>query len=177
MHTLLLLAVSMNMLIAYQSHAQESDDHVLTLSKRVGEEIDQRERDKYGLFPGIENFVSARIVQTESDSLILQLVVEDNGERTLREVPISPKSLMNLIAQIEFLSDKTREDLLLEIDKPRFRVSQEIVGHLGALFGGLFSLGIAHDLDTDFNSRASFYAIWGFGSALTSSLVTSSLPR
>jgi hypothetical protein len=169
-HVILLLAIVLAQCIHNPVGAQESLPKTLIVSERVGEEIDRQERDEYGLFPAVENFVSARVIQTHPDSLVLLLVVMDGGQQVERKIPLTPESLSNLAGQIEFLHDKSKEELMLEIDNPKFRVSQGIVGSLGALFGGFLSLAFASDLDLFPESRLSFYAIWGLGSAFVSTL-------
>ena len=151
-------------------HAQEAFPKTLIISERVGEEIDRRERDEYGLFPAVKGFVSAKVVQTRPDSLVLQLVVAEDGRQTLQEIPLTLGSLSNLAGQIEFLHKKTKDELMLEVDNPRFRVSQQIVGHLGAWVGGLFVVALSRDLDLTPKSKSSLYLTWGLGSAFFSSL-------
>lgn len=63
-----------------QIPAQENPQKVLVIGEKVGDEIDREEREKYGLFPVVEHFVSAKFIQAGSGDIVLQIVIEKDGK-------------------------------------------------------------------------------------------------
>lgn len=175
-----------------QLHGQQESYKVLSLSETIGEEIDQEEKERYGLFPGIENFMLARIIQTGQEDYVLQLQVDENGQPGLRSIPLSLVSLENLRRQVHAVEGvqekstrhdsfgtkstpiKSSKEIAAEIDVEEKRGLQVFPGYLGSLFGGFVTLAILNDFNTEIDSRAEFYAVWGVGSAFFSSLIVHS---
>jgi hypothetical protein len=170
---------------AIQTLAQEMQQEVLVISEKVGEEIDRKEREKYGLFPAVENFVSAKFIKTASDSLMLQLVVDKAGKPTMRNIPISYISMKSIARQIESFEEfekemserrkptveKSKPELLKEIELEKSRRVQLFPGYLGSLFGGWVTVAALADFDIKDLSKMEFYTIWGLGSAFFSALI------
>lgn len=55
------------------------------LGETLGDEVDREERDRYGLFPGIDDFVSARIVK-DGDKYRLEYVTGEGRRRRTRSL-------------------------------------------------------------------------------------------
>lgn len=66
---------------------------VIVLSEKVGETIDLKERDYYGLFLSSKNFQSAVILQRPDSSFVVQITEENDGIKQLITQPIERKIL------------------------------------------------------------------------------------
>lgn len=78
-----------------QLYAQEEEGEIITISERVGKEIDQEERDKYELFQGIEGFQSAVFLKLPDNSYVLKITHQNEitGELKTERIQQSEQSM------------------------------------------------------------------------------------
>lgn len=68
------------LIITLQAIAQEESSKILIISPRVGEVVDQTERENYKLFPGMEGFQSAQFFQLAPDSFKAEIKYLDSND-------------------------------------------------------------------------------------------------
>lgn len=91
--TLLLISLSI-------SHAQ---DKLVVLNKKVGNEIDSKERAEYSLFPNYNDFTVVKFYQKNNNEYHgrFKFIVNDNNLESI--IVFSAKNIIRIAEQIEFL--------------------------------------------------------------------------
>jgi hypothetical protein len=92
----ILLIISITLLTSFQLYAQEEGE-IIIISKRVGKEIDQEEREKFKLFQGIDGFRSAVYLRLPDNKLFLEITLLDNktGKLKIDRLQQSEASIKN----------------------------------------------------------------------------------
>ena len=67
---------------------ETGNEEIITLSPEIGETIDRKERDRYGLFPASMNFYSAVIIRRTDGSYAAKITEEIVGKTKTRLLPI-----------------------------------------------------------------------------------------
>lgn len=78
-------------------HAQPADD-VIVLSERLGPSIDSLEREYFGLFPGVGEFVAASIVRAEDGGALIRISLRDRADSL---IPLSARQMTLFTTYIE----------------------------------------------------------------------------
>jgi len=80
--TSILLIISIVLFLVGQLYAQEEEGEIIIISKRVGKEIDQEEREKFKLFQEIKGFQSAVYIKLPDNRYFLKITYldENTGE-------------------------------------------------------------------------------------------------
>ena len=73
----IVLFISTFLLILMPLTAQEEAGEIIIISERVGEIIDQQERDKYKLFQEVKGFQSAVFLKFPDNRCILKIIYKD----------------------------------------------------------------------------------------------------
>ena len=81
--------------------ATESENSPYVISNRVGEKINQYEKDYFGLFSGIEDFVEASCYASESGSVSFAITRGDQGSFKDTTIIINAEAVRQLIDLIE----------------------------------------------------------------------------
>ena len=148
---------------------QEASEKIV-VHELVGNEIDKIEREKYGLFPSVDNFYSATFLRNDSNSIVLKLESVEQGEVVSQTLPATIFLLENIAGQIERISQssvETEASRLETIEKERRRGKELFPGYAGSLFGGWITVLFVYGLNPGHDpSKAEFYVVWGLGSAL-----------
>ena len=85
MKIILILLVVVSPLLALET--------IINLSDKIGPEIDAIEREQYHLFPDVDGFINARIIEIDNKTFNVELTIEsDLGKKTTRQ-PISNPAL------------------------------------------------------------------------------------
>lgn len=72
------------------------EGEVIILSDDIGPEIDRDENDRYGLFPGIPDFISAKIIQKPDSLYVIWVTFEKDGQQTYKTAELSKEVLKRL---------------------------------------------------------------------------------
>lgn len=99
----LLLFLSIFYFSSNQLYAQEEEGEIITISERVGEEIDKEEREKFELFPNIKGFQSAYLLKLPDNRYVFRITYldEQTGELKIELKQVSQESINNIRYQID----------------------------------------------------------------------------
>ncbi|MBI4551409.1 MAG: hypothetical protein HY710_04025 [Candidatus Latescibacteria bacterium] len=78
--------------------AQEPEGRVIVVSPRVGEVIDAGERERFGLFPMIHTFHSARFLLLPDSALVADVTLMENGVERTQRIRL-PKTMLTTIRE------------------------------------------------------------------------------
>jgi hypothetical protein len=90
------------------SCGEAQTEQPVSLTEQIGDTIDSAERESYGLFPDIKDFVSARFIRVDDDSYILELVRKNRNGNYFKRISISPEAYDQTRLHCE-LMEKYRE--------------------------------------------------------------------
>lgn len=74
---------------------------VIVISEKVGETIDEKERDRYCLFPASHNFQSAMILQLPDGGYVAEISEEYRGAKKIRRLPLDQATLHGIRDRID----------------------------------------------------------------------------
>jgi len=99
----LLLFLSTFYFSSDQLYAQEEEGKIITISERVGDEIDKEEREKFELFPNIKGFQSADLLKLSDNRYVFRITYldEQTGELKIEFKQVSQESINNIRYQID----------------------------------------------------------------------------
>jgi len=99
----LLLFLSTFYFSSDQLYAQEEEGKIITISERVGDEIDKEEREKFELFPNIKGFQSADLLKLSDNRYVFRITYldEQTGELKIELKQVSQESINNIRYQID----------------------------------------------------------------------------
>lgn len=86
---------------AITASSEWREGKVIVISPKVGESIDRDERDRYQLFPGSLNFLSAVILQLPDSSYVAEITEEQDGDKKVRTITIDQHILDELRGLID----------------------------------------------------------------------------
>ncbi len=154
-----------------ESVGQEASAPLL-IHDLVGNKIDKTEREKYVLFPSVDDFYSARFFLKDSNNIVLELQTTEDGKPVSKTLSVSILLLQGITEQInKYLpsSGRTDSEIFYRIETERKRMRELFPGYAGSLFGGVITtLFVYGSRLRDDPSRAEFYLVWGVGSAFFS---------
>ena len=86
-----------------QLYAQEEEGEIITISERVGEEIDKEEREEFDLFPDIIGFQSVVLHKLPDNTYFFEItrLDEQTGELKIERVQASEESINNIRYHID----------------------------------------------------------------------------
>ncbi|MEN8193883.1 MAG: hypothetical protein ABFS12_13760 [Bacteroidota bacterium] len=142
-----------------QIYEQKAEREIITISERVGKEIDQKENQKFKLFLNIIGFQSAVYFKSSDNKYFLEISYLDNktGELSLKKIEQSEASIKNRGLYIDRFvegqqEESTQDSIKLVYKEPGTAFFVELIGKP---FSGInvdfrinkssrFSLGIAY---------------------------------
>jgi hypothetical protein len=94
--------------IQARKEEEEKGGEIITISERVGSEIDQEERDKYKLFQEVKGFQSAVFLKFPGNICILKIIYKDDqtGELKVDRIQQSKESINNIKYNIDHFGEK-----------------------------------------------------------------------
>ena len=89
--------------IQARKEEEERGDEIIIISERVGEIIDQEERNKYKLFQEVKGFQSAVFIKLPDNSYILKIIYKDDqtGELKIDRFQQSKESMNDIRYSID----------------------------------------------------------------------------
>lgn len=105
----------------------EEKGKVIIISEEVGEVIDAEERERFGLWSGIEGFKSAIFLQLPDGSYVAEVTYEEDGEEIKVRTPQSEMSIKSLKDYIEKFEDNKPE--LFDL-KPKHQEAEKAAVYL-----------------------------------------------
>jgi|GEM_PF-969965 len=94
--------------IQTRKEEEERGGEIIIISKHVGSEIDQEERDKYKLFQEVKGFQSAVFLKFPDNRCILKIIYKDEqtGELKIDRIHQSKESINNIKYNIDHFGEK-----------------------------------------------------------------------
>jgi len=128
--------------------AQEKEGEIIIISERVGEEIDQQEREKFKLFEEIKGFQSAVHIKLPDGRYFLKITYRDEETGELKSTRIQQseaiiKNRGNYIDHFEEIEEIDGEIIIIsnqvgkiidQIERDKYELFQEVKGFQSATF-------------------------------------------
>ena len=102
----------------FKVYAQDETREIIIISDRVGEEINNEEREKFNLFPGVSGFQSARYYKNTENLYFLEItyVDEKSGELKTNHIQQSIESIQNRAYTIDNF-DKIQSEMPVDNER------------------------------------------------------------
>lgn len=90
-HLLIEVSLIFGMVLSAPSPARGTEQSLppITLSERLGDELDTQEAQQYHLFPGISGFLSAKFYKTDGDGIVVEYIQSDGAKKRTRKTTLS----------------------------------------------------------------------------------------
>ena len=98
------VVITVSFIIPESTFAQDSA-YVVVLSPKVGNVIDNAERQHYGFFQNVKDFYSAAIVRRMDGKFFARITLSSSGANEIQSIPLSESSVFRYAEKIENFED------------------------------------------------------------------------